>query len=92
MNEFLEGLTGLATGMLDFFYYKNEDKMFCGYNNKHYDDVIIKFSKMNLCTEEDMKRFDENPAKHKILLNNRKKTLYSSEVFWAGEGNEKDAI
>lgn len=23
MNEFLEGLTGLATGMLDFFYYKS---------------------------------------------------------------------
>ncbi len=58
----------------------------------NFDNLIFKFSKMNLCTEEDMKRFDENPAKHKILLNNRKKTLYSSEVFWAGEGNEKEII
>ena len=31
------------TELVDFFYYKNEDKMFCGYNNKHYDDVIINY-------------------------------------------------
>lgn len=30
--------------LVDFFYYKNEDKMFCGYNNKHYDDVIINYT------------------------------------------------
>ena len=29
--------------LVDFFYYDNEDKMFCGYNNKHYDDVIINY-------------------------------------------------
>jgi hypothetical protein len=29
--------------LVDFFYYKNKDKMFCGYNNKHYDDVIINY-------------------------------------------------
>ena len=32
------------TELVDFFYYKNiGDKMFCGYNNKHYDDVIINY-------------------------------------------------
>ena len=29
--------------LVDFFYYKNENRMFCGYNNKHYDDVIINY-------------------------------------------------
>ena len=29
--------------LVDFFHYKNEDKMFCGYNNHHYDDVIINY-------------------------------------------------
>ena len=29
--------------LVDFFYYENENKMFCGYNNKHYDDVIINY-------------------------------------------------
>ena len=32
------------TELVDFFYYKNNgQRMFCGYNNKHYDDVIINY-------------------------------------------------
>ena len=32
------------TELVDFFFFKNiSDKMFCGYNNKHYDDVIINY-------------------------------------------------
>ena len=32
------------TELVDFFFYKNiGDKMFCGYNNKHYDDVIMNY-------------------------------------------------
>ena len=29
--------------LVDFFHYKNADRMFCGYNNHHYDDVIINY-------------------------------------------------
>ena len=29
--------------LVDFFFYQNLDKMFCGYNNHHYDDVIINY-------------------------------------------------
>ena len=29
--------------LVDFFYYDIQDRMFCGYNNKHYDDVIINY-------------------------------------------------
>ena len=29
--------------LVDFFYYDSQDRMFCGYNNKHYDDVIINY-------------------------------------------------
>lgn len=32
------------TELVDFFFYKNVgDKMFCGYNNKHYDDIVINY-------------------------------------------------
>lgn len=31
------------TELVDFFFYKNTDKIFCGYNNKHYDDVILNY-------------------------------------------------
>ena len=29
--------------LVDFFYYDSSSKMFCGYNNHHYDDVIINY-------------------------------------------------
>ena len=29
--------------LVDFFHYNLGDKMFCGYNNHHYDDVIINY-------------------------------------------------
>ena len=29
--------------LVDFFFYNNSGKMFCGYNNHHYDDVIINY-------------------------------------------------
>ena len=29
--------------LVDFFYYTNENRMFCGYNNHHYDDVIVNY-------------------------------------------------
>lgn len=31
------------TELVDFFYYENNDRMLCGYNNLHYDDVIINY-------------------------------------------------
>lgn len=29
--------------LVDFFFYQNTNKIFCGYNNHHYDDVIINY-------------------------------------------------
>lgn len=29
--------------LVDFFYYTSQDRMFCGYNNKHYDDIVINY-------------------------------------------------
>ena len=29
--------------LVNFFYFENKDRMFCGYNNKHYDDVVINY-------------------------------------------------
>ena len=31
------------TELVDFFYYQNSTRMFCGYNNKHYDDIVINY-------------------------------------------------
>ena len=29
--------------LVDFFYYKRVERVICGYNNKHYDDIIINY-------------------------------------------------
>ncbi len=29
--------------LVDFFHYKNTNRMFCGYNNHHYDDVVMNY-------------------------------------------------
>ncbi|MEE1061565.1 MAG: DUF1919 domain-containing protein [Ruminococcus sp.] len=58
----------------------------------NYDNIFIKFSNMNLCTEEHIKEFDELNFLNKFVLNNRKKTKYSSEYFWSGSSNAKEII
>ncbi|MBQ2724511.1 MAG: DUF1919 domain-containing protein [Clostridia bacterium] len=49
----------------------------------NYDDVILKFSKMNLCTEEHLKKFDALQYKNKFMINNSPKKKYGCEVYWA---------
>ena len=35
--------TNQLSELIDYFYYNSSDILFCGYNNKHYDDVIINY-------------------------------------------------
>ena len=35
--------TNQLSELIDYFYYNSSDMLFCGYNNKHYDDVIINY-------------------------------------------------
>lgn len=45
----------------------------------NYDNIIIKLSRMNLCTEKEMAEFANLPFENKILLNNRRKKRYKCE-------------
>ena len=56
----------------------------------NYDDIIYKFSRMNLCTEEHLKGFDSLPYENKFILNNRKHTRYKSEIFWKSSSNDSE--
>ena len=53
----------------------------------NYDKVIFKMSKMNLCDEFVLKEFDELPVK-KVIISNRKKPVYKSEVYYYSSINE----
>lgn len=58
----------------------------------NYNNIIIKFSKMNGCTETHIKDFDEIDFKNKFVLNNRKKNVYDSEMYWDGKSNEIEIL
>ena len=58
----------------------------------NFDNMFLKFSNMNLCSEQHMKEFAELPLENKILLNNQRKTKYACEVYWGGESNEHEIL
>lgn len=58
----------------------------------NYSNIIIKFSKMNGCTETQIKDFDEIDFKNKFVLNNRKNPVYDSEMYWDGKSNEVEIL
>lgn len=54
-----------------------------------YEHIILKFSRMDLCTEEEIAVFDSLPFENKFILNNRLPLKYKSEVYWNENWNEK---
>lgn len=93
--------TAVPIGVLDdieiiFLHYKSEkealEKWERRKNRVNYKNIIIKFSNMNLCTEDHMKSFDSISFKNKFILNNRISPLYDSEIYWSGQSNEKEIL
>lgn len=59
----------------------------------NYDNIIIKFSRMNLCTEKELKAFDVLPFENKFFLNNQLPLKYKSEIFYRDDvGGERGII
>lgn len=79
-----------------FLHYSNETiaKEKWEYRKKriNFDNIFLKFSNMNLCTEDMLEEFDSLVFDNKFMLNNRKKTVYKSEVYWNGLSNEREIL
>lgn len=58
----------------------------------NYDNLIIKFSNMNLCTEKHLQEFDSLPFLSKFMLNIRKKPKYASEIYWSGKKSQTEIL
>lgn len=56
----------------------------------NYDHLIFKFSRMNLCTDEHIARFDALPLERKFVLNNRLVPRLLSEIYWPGYDDRED--
>ena len=85
-------------GILDdveivFLHYKTKEEAKEKWNRRkervNYDNIILKFSRMDLCTEKEIEQFDTLPFKNKFVLNNRLPLKYKSEVYWKEEWKEE---
>ncbi len=68
-----------------FLHYKTPkeaaEKWYRRASRVNYDNIIIKLSRMNLCTEKEMAEFAELQFDNKILINNRKDKKYDCEIY-----------
>ena len=88
-------------GVLDdveivFLHYKTEqeakEKWVRRAKKINWDNLFIKFSRMNLCTDEHIERFCQLPYRNKFVLNIYKKTKFDCEYYWIGEKNNDEII
>jgi uncharacterized protein (DUF1919 family) len=81
-----------------FLHYKTKEEAEEKWNRRkervNFDHIILKFSRMDLCTEKEICEFDKLPFANKFILNNDKPLKFKSEVFWneswKGEGIQRD--
>lgn len=72
-----KGLIGkLGDLEICFLHYKNEDEAREKWNRRkkriNFDKIVYKFNDQNMCTYEDLKKFDEFEAKNKICFTAKK--------------------
>lgn len=79
-----------------FLHYKTSEeaaeKWYRRASRVNYDNIIIKLSRMNLCTEKEMAEFAELQFDNKILINNRKDKKYDCEIYAPLESDEYGII
>lgn len=89
--------TDKPIGILDdveivFLHYKTREEALEKWNRRksrvNFDNIIIKFSRMDLCTEKEITDFDSLSFENKFVLNNRLPLKFNSEVYWKEKWNE----
>lgn len=76
-----------------FLHYKSENEALEKWNRRkervNFNDIILKFSWMNLCENEHLEKFEALPFKNKILLvDGSRKNIYKCGVYYKGQVNE----
>ena len=97
--------TGKPIGLLDdveivFLHYKSQEEALEKWNRRkarvNFDNIFIKMSRMNCCTEDHIKEFDSLDFKNKFFINNRKPMRYQCEVYldeeWNPAGMQSDTM
>lgn len=86
--------TDKPIGILDdveivFLHYKTKEEAEEKWNRRkervNYDNIILKFSRMNLCTDKEIGEFCSLPFENKFVFNTNKQSKTSSEIYWKGK-------
>ena len=76
-----------------FLHYSSKEEALEKWNRRkkrvNFEHIIIKFSRMDLCTEKEIEEFDSINFNNKFVFNNRKPLKFSSEVYWKEEWREE---
>ena len=105
-SKYVDTLTSLnqldkPIGLLDdvlivFLHYHSENEAYEKWTRRtqrvNYDHIILKFSNMNLCTEDNMRQFSQLEFPNKFMLNSRRLVKYPCEIYWNGPCGNKGEI
>lgn len=96
-----KGQANVPIGRLDdveivFLHYKTPEEALLKWSRRvkrvNFKNLVIKFSEMNLCTDEHLAKFDALPYKRKIVFVTKKRGLKSEILFkkYKGQSEIKD--
>lgn len=86
--------TDKPIGILDdveivFLHYKTREEAEEKWNRRkervNFDNIILKFSRMNLCTDKEIEAFCNISFENKFVFNTQKHPRFSSEIYWKGK-------
>ena len=90
--------TDKPVGLLDdveivFLHYKSQEEALEKWNRRkarvNFDNIFIKMSRMDCCTENELRQFDRLQFTNKFFLNNRLPLKYKCEVYWKEEWHDE---
>lgn len=86
--------TDKPIGILDdveivFLHYKTKEEAKEKWDRRkervNYDNIILKFSRMNLCSDKEIEAFCNIPFENKFVFNTKRLPKYPSEIYWNGK-------
>lgn len=79
-----------------FLHYPSKEEALEKWNRRkervNFNHIILKFSRMDLCTEKEIAEFDSIEFGNKFVFNNRKPLKFDSEVYWNEEWHEEGIL
>ena len=95
-NQLTKPIGRLGDVEIVFLHYSTKEEALEKWNRRkervNFEHIILKFSRMDLCTEKEIEEFDAIKFGNKIVFNNRKPLKFNSEVYWNEQWREEGIL